>query len=93
MARLNRGGHEATEEKGVEGNRLQFPSTEPSGEHLPDVPQDLINYLNRAFPNELPPDGSDPVSALHRAWGRRDVIEHLIGLKRQIEQENHVLRR
>jgi hypothetical protein len=44
------------------------------------------------FPDALPPAGS-PYSEIERGWGRREVIDHLIGLKEKIEQENHVLRR
>ena len=74
---------------------MQFPTTQPSsGEHtsIPDVTEDLINYLNSVYPNKLPEPGS-PYSEIERAWGRREVIDHLIRLKAEIEEENHVLRR
>jgi len=89
MARLNRNpqGEELGDNKVAQSPNL----TAPEGP-LPDVSEALINHLNRLFPNTLPPVGS-PYSDLERAWGRREVIDHLIRIKDQIEEENHVLRR
>ncbi|UYO47813.1 hypothetical protein KQX64_17800 [Rhodopseudomonas palustris] len=88
MARLNR----STIVEEGQSNRLPLSQSEQSPEVIPEVTEGLINYLNRTFPNALPPAGS-PYTEVERAWGRREVIDHLIGLKEQIEQENHVLRR
>jgi hypothetical protein len=89
MARLNRNpqGEEAGDNKVA-----RLPNETAPEAPLPDVSVALINHLNRLFPNTLPPVGS-PYSDLERAWGRREVIEHLIRIKDQIEEENHVLRR
>jgi hypothetical protein len=89
MARLNRN---AGEDRAT--NRLLDSPTNPSSEvPIPDISEDLINYLNAVFPNTLPPDGSS-YEALVRAWARREVIAHLIRIKEQNEQDNkHVLRR
>lgn len=89
MARLNR--NPAAEGEGGD-NRLPSPTTATDLISLPEVPADLINYLIKVFPNTLPPEGS-PYSALDRAWGKQEVVQHLIWLKEQIEEENHVLRR
>lgn len=89
MARLNRNqGQEDRGDNKVAPSPNQTASEGPS----PDVSADLINHLNRLFPDTLPPVGS-PYSDLERAWGRREVIEYLIRIKDQIEEENHVLRR
>lgn len=88
MARIPRGTIAVEEQP----NRLPLSQSEQSPEVIPEVSEGLINYLNRTFPNSLPPAGS-PYIELERAWGRREVIDHLIRLKEQIEQENHVLRR
>lgn len=90
MARLNR--NPQVEEEGVTNKVAPSPYETTSEGPLPDVSEALINHLNRLFPNTLPPVGS-PYSELERAWGRREVIEHLIRIKDQIEEENHVLRR
>lgn len=88
MARLNRGAPE--DDQPI---RLQVsPTKSPVEVPPPDISDDIINYLNAVFPDALPPVGS-AYSELERAWGRREVIEHLIRAKDQIEQDNHVLRR
>jgi hypothetical protein len=53
----------------------------------PEIGEDLINYLNAAFPDALPPVGA-PYVELERAWGRREVIAHLLRIKEQNEQDN-----
>jgi hypothetical protein len=88
VARINRSG--AAEE--AETIRLHYSPTEPVKVPLPDISDDIINYLNAVFPDALPPVGS-AYSEVERAWGRREVIEHLIRAKDQIETDNHVLRR
>jgi hypothetical protein len=56
------------------------------------VSAEIINYLNATFPDALPPVGS-AYTEVERAWGRREVIDHLIRLQTQNEEENNVLRR
>jgi hypothetical protein len=88
MARLNRGASGADEAIRLPPSPNQPPVSVP----LPDISDDIINYLNAVFPDALPPVGS-AYSEVERAWGRREVIEHLIRTKDQIETDNHVLRR
>jgi hypothetical protein len=86
VARLNRN-------QGEEGgdNRLpSYPTNSPSV--APEVTTEIINYLNAKFPDTLPPAGS-AYTEVERAWGRREVIEHLIWRQKQNEEENNVLRR
>jgi hypothetical protein len=71
---------------------LQSRPKQPVEVPVPDISDDIINYLNAVFPDALPPVGS-AYSEVERAWGRREVIEHLIRAKDQIETDNHVLRR
>lgn len=77
-ARLQRPGREA----------ITHPyNTEPSPDApLPAVSRDLLDHLEKAFPNRLPPPGS-PYEEVQRAWGRRDVVDHLTEVHRQIEEE------
>lgn len=87
MARLNRN----PELEEVGDNRLPaYSNTSPSVS--PEVTTDIINYLNRVFPDALPPVGSS-YTEVERAWGRREVIDHLIRLQKQNEEDNNVLRR
>lgn len=76
-----------------EAGGVSFPSrpTDPKpyeGSPLPAVSHDLIAYLEAAFPDRLPPVGSAYVE-LERAWGRREVINHLKQVKEQLD--NNVL--
>lgn len=88
MARLNRGAPEDDETIGLQSRPNQPPVEVP----VPDISDDIINYLNAVFPDALPPVGS-AYSEVERAWGRREVIEHLIRAKDQIETDSNVLRR
>lgn len=88
MARINRGGAEEASPP----IRLHYSPTKPVEVPVPDISDDIINYLNAVFPDALPPVGS-AYSEVERAWGRREVIEHLIRAKDQIETDNNVLRR
>src|SRR3954463_3324376 len=63
-------------------------STEPSvNTPLPDVSRDLIQYLERVYPNLLPPFGT-PAEDVILAQGHREVVEHLKEVQRRIEEEN-----
>lgn len=88
MARLNRGGAE----QAPTPIRLQSRPNQSVEVPPPEISDDIINYLNAVFPDALPPVGS-AYSEVERAWGRREVIEHLIRAKDQNETDNHVLRR
>jgi hypothetical protein len=80
MARLDR--------SGGQGIRAHSSPTPPSGTPLPSVPRDLLEYLESKFPNRLPPPNT-PFEDIQRAWGRREVIDHLKEVQREIEQQNN----
>lgn len=84
MARLDRSGET--------GNRLHDKTPEPSPDHiLPDVSRDLIEYLERRFPEALPTNTfvhDEIVVEVAKGWGRREVLEHLKEVHREIENQN-----
>lgn len=55
----------------------------------PAVPRNLIEYLMKVYPNELPPDRNINERELGMCYGRQDVIVHL--LSRLREQEENAL--
>jgi hypothetical protein len=66
------------------------PSTlEASLEDAPKVSRDLIQYLDRRFPDSLPPEGS-PYSEVERRWGQRQVVEHLLKLFQSQQEEDPI---
>ena len=77
-ARLNRQG----------AIRLHHNTRAPlrEGEYTPIVSRDLLEYLDKMFPNSLPPEGS-PYSDLEKKWGQRRVVNHLHDLFKQQEEE------
>jgi uncharacterized membrane protein YgcG len=88
VARLNRNhGEEGGGNKVVPSPYETQTSTVHALPPTPEIGADLINYLNAAFPDALPPVGA-PYVELERAWGRREVIAHLIRIKQQNEQDN-----
>ena len=60
----------------------------------PEISQELIDYLNVKFPNELPTGSQATLQNLHTRLGWRSVVDHLIQLKRLQERsdvpEEHV---
>lgn len=63
-------------------NNTPHPAAEVA---LPAVSRDLILYLEQQFPDRLPTVGAS-YALLERAWGAREVVEHLIEVHKQIEK-------
>lgn len=54
--------------------------------HLPEVPQSLLDYLDVAFPDECPSMALTDREVWFRA-GQRDVVNFLIGLREHIKDQ------
>lgn len=59
----------------VKANNNVIPS--PSGLHIPYIHDDLIDYLDQAYPDSIERAKQD---GLDRCLGQREVIEHLFSL-------------
>lgn len=65
-------------------------STQPSPDHIPPIPKELVEYLDKAFPNALPPEGTNS-DEMWAVWGTRRVVDHLWEAHRQQQEQEEDL--
>ncbi|WP_322996955.1 hypothetical protein [Castellaniella sp.] len=80
MARLERGQKEPI---GFMSHWSTNRSASPSVS-LPDIPQELLDYLDVTFPDRIDPSWQD-MEDVREAQGARKVIDHLRQLKEDME--------
>lgn len=83
MARIER------QERRANTRHYNTKETSPTGP-VPSISGDLLEYLDRTFPGELPPEGTerDELCAL---WGTRRVVDHLREVYRQQQEQQEDL--
>lgn len=55
----------------------------------PHVPQELLDYLRKRFPNRAPEEGpaDGTIVRLAKVWGQQELIEHLEALRENPNKE------
>lgn len=92
-ARIDRSGMQETPENRAEVNqaRTSLYGVPDGTFKLPEIPLELIHYLNQQFPDQL--KLVTALGSVDAAQGARTVVEHLIELHQEQQEIPHVLRR